>query len=153
MSLAQTSVILLAEDGPDDALLFRMALDRAGVRNQLIVLPTSEQALEYLKGEGQFADRRQFPLPRLVFLNLHLPQIGGIGVVKWIRQQPALTGLVVIVITGSTHSPDVARAYQAGANSFIVKPNSLDELTRALKTTMDFWLRVSELPQPPIQPA
>jgi CheY-like chemotaxis protein len=87
-----------------------MAFDRAGVRNPLIVLPTSEQAIEYLKGEDKFADHRQFPLPRLVFLNLHLPQIGGIEVLKWIRQQPALTGVVVIVITGSTHSPDVARA-------------------------------------------
>lgn len=146
MAGVDTSVILAAEDHPDDALLLQMALNRCGASNRFVVVPTSEQAMEYFDGKGRYADRGAFPLPRLTFINLRLPQTGGIALVRWIRQQPALSGVALIVLTGSSHPPDVRDAYAAGANGFIVKPNSIDDLIKMIKTTVDFWLHVTRLP-------
>jgi CheY-like chemotaxis protein len=123
-----------------------MALSRAGAPNRFEVVSTSEEAIQYFEGKGRYGDRAAFPLPRLTFINLHLPQIGGIGLVRWIHQQPALSGVALIVLTGSSHPPDVGEAYAAGANGFIVKPNSIEDLTGMIKTTIDFWLHVTKLP-------
>jgi CheY-like chemotaxis protein len=138
--------MLLVDDSPDDVLLIRLALARAGITHSLIVVPDGEKALQYLKGETPYADHVAFPLPQLVLLDLAMPRMGGFEVLDWIRHQPQLRQMPVIVLTGSSLLADARRAYQMGASSFITKPADLTGLTLALREMTDFWLRRSRLP-------
>jgi CheY-like chemotaxis protein len=99
-----------------------------------------QEALDYLRGAGKFADRDQFPLPAVVFLDLKLPLISGHDVLAWIRQQRELETVVVIVLTSSNEASDLSRCYALGANSYLVKPptpEQLDDLAKAFKW---YWL-------------
>ncbi len=144
--MARSDVMLLVDDSPDDVLLILLALARAGIAHSLIVVPDGEKAIQYLKGETPYADREAFPLPQLVLLDLAMPRLGGFEVLDWVRHQPQLTHLPVIVLTGSSLLADAKRAYQMGASSFLTKPADLTELTLALREMADFWLRRSQLP-------
>src|SRR5690349_2597022 len=99
--MPNAGAILLAEDDPNDVLLFRRALNRAGFANHLVVLNDGEDVLQYLKGEGQYADRRAFPVPVLLLLDLSMPRLGGIEVLEWIRAQPEVRHIPVIILTSS----------------------------------------------------
>ena len=95
-----TSVILLVEDNRDDVLLFETALGRVGIPNRVCAVSWGEEVLQHFKGKGRYEDRGQFPLPQLMFLDLHLPGHSGLDVLKWLRQQPGFRGLPVIVFYG-----------------------------------------------------
>ena len=146
--MPNAGVILLAEDDPNDVLLFRRAFQRAGFSNVLIVLNDGEEALSYLKGEGQYGDRSAFPLPVLLLSDLSMPRVGGQELLQWVRTQPELKHLPVIILTSSTFAPDLARAYQSGANSFMSKPGDPIEYSATLKQLLEFWLNTTRLPQP-----
>jgi CheY-like chemotaxis protein len=105
-----------------------------------------QEAIDYLQGAGKFADREQFPLPCLVLLDLKLPYVMGLDVLKWIREQFG-AGLAVVILTASGQDEDIAAAYRLGANAFLTKPteaNKLQDMVRAIK---DFWLTHSTLPE------
>jgi CheY-like chemotaxis protein len=146
--MPNAGVILLAEDDPNDVLLFRRAFQRAGFSNHLIVLNDGDDALKYLKGEGQYGERSAFPLPVLLLLDLSMPRLGGLEVLQWVRTQAELKHLPVIILTSSTFAPDLAKAYQAGANSFMSKPGDPAEFSATLKQLLDFWLNTTRLPHP-----
>jgi len=134
-----TKTILLVEDEENDVELLQYAMQQAGVTNPIQIAKDGRQAIDYLKGTGKFANRAEFPLPCLVLLDLKLPYVMGLDVLKWIRQQPHLASLVVI-LTSSGEAADVATAYGLGANAYLVKPPEaikLLDMTRAIK---DFWL-------------
>ena len=135
-----SETILLVDDCPDDALLIRLALARAGITHKLMVVSDGEKALLYLRGDSPFADRTVFPLPKLVLLDLAMPRMGGFDVLEWIRRQPHLSPLPIIVLTGSALIADSKRAYELGASSFVTKPADLTELTLALKKVAQSWL-------------
>src|SRR5438477_12877403 len=116
------SVILLAEDREDDVLLIRRAFNKANLLNPLHLVHDGDEAIAYLKGEGQFANRAEYPLPSLLLLDLKMPRRDGFEVLQWVREQSSLKALRVIVLTSSEHIQDVNRAYDLGANSFLVKP-------------------------------
>src|SRR5215204_6896678 len=116
------SVILLAEDREDDIILVKKSFARAYISNPLQIVRDGEEAIAYLEGEGKFSNRAEYPLPDLVLLDLKMPRKDGLEVFKWIRQHPTLRGLPVVVLTSSESMRDVNAAYQAGANSFLVKP-------------------------------
>lgn len=139
-------VILLAEDRDDDVLLVRQAFDQAGIRNPLYVVHNGQEAISYLKGEGPFASREEFPLPSLLLLDLKMPGVDGFEVLEWIRQQPGLSSLRVVVLTSSDQMKDVNRAYQAGANSFLVKPHDFENLIALSRTILTFWVNQSKAP-------
>jgi CheY-like chemotaxis protein len=131
---------MLVEDNEDDVFLMRRALQGARVVNPLYVVEDGQEALDYLSGAGKFADRDQFPLPAVVFLDLKLPLISGHDVLAWIRQQRELETVVVIVLTSSNEASDLSRCYALGANSYLVKPptpEQLDDLAKAFKW---YWL-------------
>lgn len=134
------TTILLLEDNPDDVLLVRRALRNLFVKKRLIVVTQGEPAIAYLKGEGDYADRRRYPLPQLVLLDLKLRGFGGFEVLEWIRRDPSLKGLPVIVLTSSAHSHDLKRAYQLGANTFLIIPNDFAEFGPAVKQMVRGWL-------------
>jgi CheY-like chemotaxis protein len=128
--------------------LFRRAFQRTGFTNHLIVLNDGDAALRYLKGEGQYGDRTAFPLPVMLLLDLSMPGLGGLELLQWIRTQQELKHLPVIILTSSTFAPDLARAYQSGANSLMSKPGDPTEYSATLKQLLDFWLNTTRLPHP-----
>ena len=138
--------ILQVEDDPNDVFLLQHAMNKAGVANPIQVATDGQQAIDYLKGAGKFADRERFPLPCLVLLDLKLPYVMGLDVLEWIRQQPGLS-LIVILLTASAEDADIATAYRLGANAFLTKPTTAGELEDMAKAIKDFWLTHNTLPQ------
>ena len=147
-------LILIAEDREDDILLIRRSLEKAHVFNPIQVVRNGDKAIAYLKGEAEFADRDKYPLPALVLLDLKMPHTDGFQVLSWIRQQPTLKGLRVIVLTSSEDIRDVNKAYELGANSFLVKPMEFDNFIAMSRYLNDYWLRKDQAPslsRPPDQ--
>ena len=145
--MVDTGVILIADDQEDDVLLVRRAFKQANIVNPLQVVRDGEQAIAYLAGEGPFANRTEYPLPTLLLLDLKMPRKNGFDVLEWIRKQPELRRLRVIVLTTSESIRDVNLAYQLGANSFLVKPSDFTEFVAAIRALQGYWLMVSESPQ------
>jgi len=131
--------ILLVEDDENDVFFLQQAMHRAGVVNPIQVAHDGQQAIDYFKGTGKFADREKFPLPYLVLLDLKLPHVMGLDVLKWIRQQPAVTA-IVIILSSSMDEADIATAYRLGANGYLVKLPDVSRLTDMAKSIKDFWL-------------
>jgi CheY-like chemotaxis protein len=138
--------ILYAEDEEADVMLLQHAMAKAGVRNPLETVKDGKLAKDYLAGKGPFADRKLHPLPGLVLLDLNLPYWSGFEVLEWIRQQPHVRRVPVIIFSSSSRPDDIARAYDAGANAYLLKPNSLSELTALTLALRDFWLLHNQLP-------
>src|ERR1041384_2734772 len=120
----QGAVILLVEDNEEDILLMKRAFRNAHIANPLRVVKDGEEALQYLAGNGPYADRGRHPMPFLVLLDLRLPKLSGFEVLAWIRDQSELAELTVVVLTGSDHVPDATKARELGANSYMVKPGT-----------------------------
>ena len=127
-------------------MLLQHALAKAGIRNPLQTVKDGKVAKDYLAGDGPFADRKLHPLPGLVLLDLNLPYWSGFEVLAWIRQQPHLSRVPVIIFTSSSRPDDIARAYDVGANAYLVKPNALSDLTTLTLALRDFWLLHNRLP-------
>ena len=132
--------ILLVEDNEDDIFLMKRALQGARVRNRLYVVEDGQAAQDYLAGMGEYADRSSYPIPAVVFLDLKLPLISGHDVLAWIRRQKELESLVVIVLTSSNEAWDVSRCYALGANSYVVKPPTTEQLEELAKAFKWYWL-------------
>ena len=136
--------LLLVEDSPDDVFFMKRALKSAEVALPLHVAGTGEEAIAYLSGRDKFTDRAAFPLPLLVLLDLKLPVRDGHEVLAWIREQPALKQLVVIVMTTSKERVDVQKAYALGANAYLVKPAAAAQLVEQVRSVKKFWLEHNE---------
>ena len=132
--------LLLVEDNEDDVFLMKRALKGAQVINPLHVVEDGQEAVNYLAGAGKFADRAAYPLPAVVFLDLKLPYISGHDVLAWIRRQKELESLVVIVLTSSNEASDLSRCYALGANSYVVKPPSPEQLEELANAFKWYWL-------------
>jgi CheY-like chemotaxis protein len=139
--------ILVIDDDPNDVLLLQRAFEKTRLANPLHFAKDGEEALAYLSGQGEYADRNQHPLPALVLLDLKMPRKSGLEVLEWIRQQPALKRLIVVMLTSSNQSSDVNRAYELGANSYLVKPGGFDTLMELVKGMDRYWLVLNEGPE------
>jgi RNA polymerase sigma factor (sigma-70 family) len=133
-------LILMVEDEPDQVLLTKRALSRANLVNPLRVLPDGEQAIAYLSGSGAYSDRRANPLPSLVLLDLRLPRIGGLQVLEWIRSQPPLKTLPVVILTASINPADRQRAAELGVTAYICKPVVHEGLLEMMKSVGMYWM-------------
>jgi DNA-binding response OmpR family regulator len=143
---SQGKTILLVEDDQNDVFFLRYAFEAADIQNPLQVVFDGQEAINYLAGKDKYADRRHFPLPCLVLLDLKLPGKMGNDVLRWMRDQPQLSHLLVIMLTSSSDLNDVDGAYECGAQSYLVKPLSMEkrlEMARAIKT---YWLELNEFP-------
>lgn len=138
-------VILQAEDDENDVLLLRYAFARAQVQTSLHSVADGQLAIDYLAGTGEYADRTRFPLPCLVLLDIKLPRRTGLEALQWIRAQPELRALLVIMLTASAYQAEIDQAYEFGANSFVIKPAGVDELTELVKTLHDYWFGLNRL--------
>ncbi len=109
--------ILVAEDNEDDVFILQRALKKAGLSNPVHVCADGQEVMNYLKGEGAFGDRAKFPFPRLLLLDLKMPRVNGIDVLRWLRDHPDCNVIPKVVLTSSREPRDVAAAYKLGANA------------------------------------
>lgn len=135
-----TQVLLLVEDNEDDAILMKRAVRNSGLKAEVQLLTDGQKAIEYLDGRNGYADRQTFPFPTLVLLDLKLPKVSGFEVLAWIRSQPELRMLIVIVLTSSNQPSDITRAYELGANSYVLKPPQFQQLLELCRALDRYWL-------------
>ena len=119
---------MLIDDCDDDALLMRVAFHQAGLDEPIHHIADPDEAFAYLGGEGKYFDRHQFPLPDVIFLDLKMPKVDGFHVIRWIRSQPHLARVFLIVLTNVHDTKLIQLAYQLGANSFLSKQASYEEV-------------------------
>jgi CheY-like chemotaxis protein len=141
----EQQTLLLVDDSEDNLLLMREALNTAKCNHLLREVHNGEEAIAYLRGEGAYSDRDLFPLPAVMLLDLNMPKLNGFAVLSWVRAQPGLKRLTIIVLTASPREEDVERVADLGANAFLVKPISLDALTSMMRWVCD-WTAFSCFP-------
>jgi len=142
----RTQTILIVEDNPTDVMLIQRAFAKANVGNPMHYVRDGDAAVEYLSGGGEYGNRATFPLPALLLLDLKLPRRSGLEVLQWLRSQPVLRRLPVVVLTSSSQSQDVNRAYELGANSYLVKPVEFDDLQAMLSKVNIYWIDLNAKP-------
>jgi CheY-like chemotaxis protein len=133
--------ILHVEDNPDDVMLMNLAFNRAGISARLHVVSDGDAAINALEQSALNGGP-----PVCVLLDVKLPRVSGLEVLAWIREQPRLRRLPVILLTSSSQTADINRAYDLGANSFLVKPPDLDSLTQLVKTVAHYWVQTNVRP-------
>lgn len=147
-----SQVILVVEDDQNDVLLIQRAFTKARILNPLRVVSNGDEAIAYLSGDSQFGNRQTYPIPVLVLLDLKLPRRSGLEVLLWIRHQPGLKRLPVVVLTSSRESSDINRAYDLGANSYLVKPVGFDSLLDLVKSLEVYWMMLNQNPDVLVEP-
>lgn len=138
--------ILLVEDNPDDELLALRALKKSDVPNEVVVTRDGQEALDYIFGEGQYQGRDVRVLPKVVFLDLKLPKLNGLEVLRKIREDNRTKGLPVVLLTSSDEARDMKAGYEIGVNSYINKPVDFDEFVSQVKLLGQYWLGVNRVP-------
>lgn len=138
--------ILLAEDDPADRLLTIKAFKHASLINQVRTVADGQELLEYLRGEGDYADPEKAPYPDLILLDLNMPRKDGRLALSEIRADPELRGIPVVVLTTSREEEDVLRSYDLGANSFITKPVTFEGLVDVVRELESYWFELVRIP-------
>ena len=138
--------ILLVDDSEDDIYLVRAAFKNAQFNCPLQEAHNGEEAIAYLQGGSPFSDRNKFPRPTIMLLDLNMPRRSGFELLEWLRAQPGLKRLTVVILTASLREADVERAFELGANSFVVKPSSIEGLTDLARCLRD-WMGYNQFPQ------
>ena len=135
--------ILVVEDNEDDVLFLKRTMGQIGLLNPIDVVRDGESAIEYLRNVATNSDLEIFPMPSLVLLDLKLPIVPGLEVLRWIRQQDELKTLIVVILSSSNLDSDIALAYRLGANSFLVKTSSSDQLRKMMRMVKEYWLELN----------
>lgn len=139
--------ILLVEDDPTDFRLIQRAFHKLANGFEMFRLTNGDDAVTYLAGDGPYENRAAYPMPSMVLLDLKLPRRSGFEVLQWLRRQPAgLHRLPVVVLTSSRHSADINRAYDLGANSYLVKPETSSQLEQLASQFRTYWVTLNESP-------
>jgi len=138
--------ILLVEDNPDDVALTMRAFKKAGIANPIVVARDGVEALDWLFVQGSFAHRDPSDQPVIILLDLKLPKIDGLEVLKQLRSNPSTKLLRVIILTSSREEQDILSSYDTGANSYIRKPVDFDRFLEAVGQIGLYWLLLNEIP-------
>jgi CheY-like chemotaxis protein len=144
-----TGCILLVEDNPSDVRLTRRALEQSHITNPLVVAEDGREALDYLFALGAHAGRDAAELPRLVLLDLKLPRVDGLEVLRQLRANERTRRLPVVILTSSQEQQDIMAGYELGANSYVRKPVDFAQFVEAVRILGLFWLLLNEPPPPP----
>jgi len=145
MGQFEKQLFLLAEDDENHVVLMKEAFAKAGVANPLRVVGNGDEVIAYLKGAPPYQNRAEHPMPVALLLDLKMPRKDGFEVLEWVRKQPSLKRLSVIVLTSSRQAADADRAYELGANSYLTKPGPFNELVEMTKCLRD-WIRLNNFP-------
>ncbi len=141
-------LILLIEDNPDDEALALRALKKSNIEGEIIIARDGLEALDYLLGRSAYEGRDTSEQPRLILLDLNLPKMGGLEVLKRIRENPVTTYLPVVILSTSTEQKDLVSGYNLGANSYIPKPINFDQFIDAVNLLGHYWLSCNTPPPP-----
>jgi two-component system response regulator len=144
--IMKDKVILLAEDNPDDVELTKIAFEKNSIANKVIVAKDGVEALDYIFGTGLYAGRDIKDMPVVVLLDLKLPRIDGLEVLKRIRENETSKLIPVVILTSSAEQQDVIKGYSLGANSYIRKPVEFDQFVEAMRYLGLYWLVWNEAP-------
>ena len=144
----QKKSILLVEDNPDDEELTLRALNRNLIANDVVVAHDGEEALDFIFGRGAWAGRDPADLPALILLDLNLPVLDGLGVLRQIRADERTRRAPVVILTSSNEQRDLVSSYDLGANSYVRKPVEFEEFVEAVRQLGVYWLVLNELPVP-----
>lgn len=131
--------ILLVEDEENDALLVKMAFKKNDIANPVQWVRDGLEAIAYLNGEGDFADRERYPFPEVLILDLKMPRMNGLELLAWIRDHPEFRVIPTIIMSASRLDSDVEKAYALGANTYMIKPSAFDDLAKMVKLAHDYW--------------
>jgi two-component system, response regulator len=142
----KAKVIMLVEDNPSDIALTKRAFDKSRIANPLVIAEDGQEALDYLLGTGPHAGRDPSDLPALILLDLKIPKIDGLTVLKRIRADPRTRRAPVVILTSSVEEQDLATGYDVGVNSYIRKPVSFDQFVTAIGQLGIYWLVLNEEP-------
>jgi len=146
-----SKIILLVEDNPSDVELTQRALERSHIVNELVIAQDGQEALDYVFGGGAYAGRDVTQLPALVLLDLKLPRVDGLQVLRRIRADERTRRLPVVILTTSREEQDVAHSYDLGANSYIRKPVDFAQFAQAVQHLGLYWLVMNEPPPPKVR--
>jgi len=138
--------IVIVEDNPNDAELMLRSLKKNRLANNMVVLEDGEQALDFIFCRGKYTDRDLSESPKVMFLDLKLPKVGGLEVLKQMKSNEHTRKIPVIVVTSSKEDPDIAAAYNLGANSYVVKPIDFDSFVEKINQIGLYWLAINEKP-------
>jgi CheY-like chemotaxis protein len=138
---------MLVEDNPNDVLLIKRAFKKAKIMASIQVLKNGDDAIYYLTGSGKFRNRNKFPLPGLILLDLKLPRRSGHETLAWIRKQPDLKRIPIVILTSSQLPADINDAYDLGANSYLIKPVKFRELLEIIRKIDDYWINLNRKPE------
>jgi len=141
-----TRTLLVAEDQPADVLLLRRAFAKSQARMTLRFVVDGQDAIDYLSGDHQYADRNLNPLPDLMLLDIKMPRLDGFEVLLWLRHQPRLRRLPVSILSSCALVNEVNRAYDLGVNCFLVKPQEPDGISDLVRRLEEFWLQINQGP-------
>ena len=148
LQIDEAKIILLVEDNPDDEALTLRALKKNNIRNRIVVAHNGVEALDYLFGTGAYQGRDLTTMPQLTLLDLNLPMIDGLEVLRRLRSDPRTRLLPVVILTSSNEEEDRINGYELGANSYVRKPVNFDSFTEAVRQLGLYWLVLNE-PVPP----
>lgn len=142
----KTLIILMAEDDADDRLLAQEAMHESRVLNELHFVEDGVQLLNYLRGNGEFADRERYPMPGLILLDLNMPKMDGREALAEIKADNRLRRIPIVILTTSKAEEDMVKGYDLGAASYITKPVTFDALVELMRTLGKYWVEFVELP-------
>jgi CheY-like chemotaxis protein len=132
-------VILLVEDEENDAMLLKMAFKKNNILNPIHWVKDGLEAIAYLNGEGVYANHALYPFPEVLIVDLKMPRMSGLELLQWIRDHSNYKVIPTIIMSSSRQDSDIEKAYELGANTYIIKPSSFDELARVVKLTHEYW--------------
>ena len=142
----ERATILVVEDDPNDLFFLKRAFSSVQTRCLMQAVGDGAEAIDYLRGVDDYADRQRYPIPALILMDLKMPRLDGFEFLGWLRREPGLRLIPVVVLSSSNLPHDVKRAYDLGANSFVVKAQDNTALPETLKTLAEYWLEICETP-------
>ena len=131
--------VLLVEDDLNDVFLVKRAFKMAQIQNPLHIVTDGQQAIQYLRGEGKYADRQAWPLPKLVVMDIKMPLKTGFEVLEWVKRDPLFRRIPVVIVSGSDLPADINRAYKLGANAYMIKPVDFREVEHLFQSITHYW--------------
>ena len=138
--------IVMADDDEDDQLLTKDALEEGRLFNPLFFVDDGQELIEFLRNEGNYQDKKKYPRPGLILLDLNMPRMSGLDALEIIKTDPSLKTIPIIILTTSQQESEVAQTYARGANSFVVKPVRFEDMVSILKAIGEYWFSIVKLP-------
>ena len=139
--------IILVEDNPSDADLIKRALNKNNVANKILHLKDGQEVIDYLFGEGQWKGRTTANTPKVILLDLKMPKVSGIEVLKKIKSNDETRSIPVVILTSSKEDPDIKECYKLGVNSYVVKPVGFEDFSRTVAQLGLYWLLINQRPK------